>query len=198
MPRVTTQKAGAESPASVTTQQAQQPRRRATRKAEDKKRSVATIRNNEPLHATNVRLGQLPARTQPATGPANFDVPRIEPVEGQNAMKLAEELAFMEEHVEVTVHTTSDRNADPFPFVAVNGRKQYFQRGLVQKVRRKYVERLARARTNTVMQEYYVDANGNNAIRNVPVGSLTYPFSVVADPNPRGRAWLEKILQEAG
>jgi hypothetical protein len=119
----------------------------------------------------------------------------VEPVEGPNAMSRAEELAFNEEVLTVVVHTTSDQNADPFPTFWVNGEKAICS-AASRHVKRKFVERMARSRINNVRQRYYVDATGNQPSATRCQGSLMYPFAVLHDPNPKGAAWLKKILAE--
>ena len=55
----------------------------------------------------------------------------------------AQELLFNEEFVEVMLHESTDQNAEDPVFTACNGVTQYFFRGRVQKVRRKFVGILA-------------------------------------------------------
>ena len=151
----------------------------------------------KPVDATNYQIGQDHPRDMPMSGEAHLDDPVIETVSGPGWREKAEALQFMEEMVDVIVHDSTDQNAEPVVETWCNGRSQFFLRNEVQTVRRKFVERLARAKITTYKQEYYKDANGDNAIRNIPRTALRYPFSVQHDPNPNGRAWLQKVLAEA-
>lgn len=122
--------------------------------------------------------------------------PDIQIVDGPNAMAWAEEMAFMEEKVIVNVHTTPDPNAEnPVP-VFVNGRSQYLFRGVPTIVRRCFVERLARAKLTGYRQDLS-EVEPNKYNRLYMETGLLYPFSVVRDDNPKGSAWLTKVLQEA-
>lgn len=154
---------------------------------------MAKKHSAEPLE---MQIGQDHARDMPVDGDARIDEPLIEPVESANWEKIGE-LAFMEEPVTIMVHQSNDKNAEPFPEVGVNGRRQFFIRGEKQVVKRKFVGALARAKQTSFTQQYAKDANGNDTIRNIPSTALRFPFSVLHDPNPRGVEWLRKTLAEA-
>lgn len=108
----------------------------------------------------------------------------------------AEQERFMNEIVTIMVHDSTDDNAEPLIPVGINGRMQYFARGVPQDVRRCYVERLARAKKTSYTQD--LDERKGEAIYNTmrPHHALKYPFSVVNDPNPLGAAWLRNLLAE--
>lgn len=103
--------------------------------------------------------------------------------------------AFMNEIVTVVVHDTTDKNAARIVPVSVNGRTQNFIRGLAQKCRRCYVERLARA-FETSYQQNLDPGQGEGVNTLYPHPALSYPFSVIEDRNPDGQAWLRKVLAE--
>jgi hypothetical protein len=104
-----------------------------------------------------------------------------------------DEEAFANEILTVRVATSA---LDPAPVhTSVNGIAQYFVRGYKQKVKRKYVEALARARSYTYAQEV-ADPRDPSNIRMVERTVLSYPFEILHDPNPKGREWLERILAE--
>ena len=122
----------------------------------------------------------------------------IDVVDGPDAMDKAEMLAFMEEPVKIMVHTSADPNAEAVIQTGVNGRTQFFIRGMDQVVRRKYVECLARAKHTGFTQKTVNDLQtGNVTQKMIPHTALKYPFSVVQDDNRRGRDWLKQILAEA-
>lgn len=153
--------------------------------------------NRRPIEPMEMQVGQDNPRDMPIDGPAMITDAMIEPVDGFNWKKKAEELAFLEEFVEILVHETTDENAEQIPGFGVNGRWQYFERGVQQSVRRKYVERLARCKRTAYTQRRERDSNGDDTMRHYPHTALKYPFSVIIDHNPRGRDWLRKILAEA-
>jgi len=101
--------------------------------------------------------------------------------------------AFMNEPVMVTVLSGGKDNEAPYVPVAVNGVTQMFMRDVPMVVKRKYVERLARAK-ETGYDQTVDDRMGErmNILHNRH--SLRYPFQVNRDDNPRGAAWLRAIL----
>lgn len=112
-------------------------------------------------------------------------------IEVPGSMSNIEEEAFANEMLTVRV-ATSALDSTPVPS-SVNGISQYFLRGKKQKVRRKYVEALARARTYSYEQELG-DQRDPSSLRMVERMTLSYPFEIIEDPNPKGREWLERIL----
>ena len=101
--------------------------------------------------------------------------------------------AFMNEPVMVTVLSGGKDNEAPYAHVAVNGVTQMFKRDTPMVVKRKYLERLARAK-ETGYNQTVDDRLGErmNMLHNHH--SLRYPFQVNRDDNPRGAAWLRAIL----
>ena len=94
------------------------------------------------------------------------------------------------------VHSTTDDNAPPHVLLSVNGRTQPVARGTPTTVRRMFVEVLARC-----VETKYVQPNrdlSNPESGNSLIGrtALAYPFDVLEDKNPLGRAWLDKIRSE--
>ena len=131
-----------------------------------------------------------------STGKARIEPSVIEKVDHQPSNEKLSNLAFAEEEMVIVVHDSVDVNDDPIPYVINGGRRQAFIRGQEQSVRRKYVEILARMKRTRYTQEKYKDSQGIDSIRNIPHTALVYPFTVVSDPNPNGRAWLKAILAE--
>lgn len=104
----------------------------------------------------------------------------------------ADTLALNETIVKVRVHDTTDKTATPLPDVYVNGRGQRFIRGMVQDVKWKFVEALARQRETTYTQEQLPNMGG---YRNIPHTVLKYPFDLVEAPQKlRDRL---KLIMEA-
>ena len=101
--------------------------------------------------------------------------------------------AFMNEPVMVTVMSGGKDNEAPFVQVAVNGVIQMFHRDVPIVVKRKYVERLARAKESGYDQTVD-DRLGEKMNQLHQKHSLRYPFQVNRDDNPRGAAWLRAVL----
>lgn len=108
-------------------------------------------------------------------------------------LKDAEMEAFMNEPVMVTVMSSGKDNEHKFVQVAVNGITQMFQRDVPIVVKRKYVERLARAK-ETGYEQTLDHAKGEAMNMLNANKSLRYPFQVNRDDNPRGAAWLRSVL----
>jgi hypothetical protein len=106
----------------------------------------------------------------------------------------AELLAFMEEPVDILVHESTDQNAIKIIPLSVNGAMQPVFRGVVTKVRRKYVALLASLKSTTYSQQTMQDVQGNVVQKMIPHTALRFPFSVAYDPNPKGVDWLRTVL----
>jgi hypothetical protein len=158
-------------------------------------RKVDNVAPVKRLEAAEQQVGQGGVAMLAPTGPAVMEHPKIDPVEGPDALAHAEELAFMEEMVTVTVHESMEERAAPYAEVHVNGRTQLFPRGHAITVKRKYVEGLARAKPTGYRDEEYVGNDGMKAHRYHKSTGLRFPFSVDED-TPKGRAWIKKILAE--
>ena len=125
------------------------------------------------------------------------DEPIIETVaESRDFSKLAADEAFMNELVTVMVHSTTDENQPNHVVVNCNGMNQPLIRGVPTTVKRKYVEILARMK-ETKYTQVTRNASAPDQIDMVARHGLSYPFDLVEDKNPRGRAWLQNVLAEA-
>jgi hypothetical protein len=125
------------------------------------------------------------------------DEPVIETVaESRDFSKLAADEAFMNELVTVMVHSTTDENQPNHVVVNCNGMNQPLIRGVPTTVKRKYVEILARMK-ETKYTQVTRNPSAPDQIDMVARHGLSYPFDLVEDNNPRGRAWLQNVLAEA-
>lgn len=122
-------------------------------------------------------------------------VPTFSPevIDNPVTMKDAELEAFMNEPVMVTVLSAGKDNEAPYVQVAVNGVLQMFRRDVPIVVKRKYVERLARAK-ETSYDQNLDERQGERMNVLQQIKSLRYPFQVNRDDNPRGAAWLRAVL----
>jgi hypothetical protein len=103
--------------------------------------------------------------------------------------------AFMRDEIEVFVNEATSENDPSFVEVNVNGDYRLVVRGDTAKLRRYHVAVLAQAKQSRVRQRKIVNADGSMGFVEEQVLSLTYPFSVVSDPNPkRGVPWLRQML----
>lgn len=124
------------------------------------------------------------------------ELPQIQVVPPQRkSKKWLEDMAFANEIVTVMIHPTTDKLANPFPEVIVNGRVQRFVRGHEQKVRRCFVEKLARMKKTTFDNLKTKDVDGEDVYRYPTHTALEYPFVVIGD-SEKGKVWLTQILSE--
>lgn len=145
----------------------------------------------------NHEVAQKIHRDMPSFGPIFLEAANVETVDGPDWKDKAAELAFLEEPVIVRVAESTDKNASHVVETWVNGIAQRFWRGQPQVVKRKFVAALASAKETAYSQEHYQDGNGLDAIRNHQHTAPRYPFTVLRDDNPRGEAWLTRLLAQA-
>jgi hypothetical protein len=114
---------------------------------------------------------------------------------GGGDKKQFDELKFNEDVLEVMLHESTDSNAENPVFTACNGVTQYFYRGQVQQVRRKFVAILAACKEHAISTPEYTQPDGARSTKIVRRSSLKYPFSVISDPaGKRGAEWLKSLL----
>lgn len=123
--------------------------------------------------------------------------PDIEVPDGPLSRSHIEELAFNEEFVDVMVHESDSPDAEPIVEVFNNGTRQMFPRNMVVTCRRKYLEGLIRSKPVSYANVEFVREDGVRAVKYPKRSSLRYPFQVVRDDNPRGVAWLKKLMAQA-
>ena len=124
------------------------------------------------------------------------DTPTVDPVSQIVGLReLAASEAFMNEMVEVMVHASTDENQSPHVILNCNGTNQPILRGVPMRVRRKYVEILARMK-ETKYSQITRNPGAPDQIDMIARHGLAYPFEMLSDENPRGRAWLSNVLAE--
>ena len=124
------------------------------------------------------------------------DAPTVETVAASTDFRaLAASEAFMNELVTIMVHSTTDENQAPHVIVNCNGGNQPILRGVPMQVKRKYVEILARMK-ETKYSQVTRNPSAPDQIDMVARHGLSYPFDLVEDSNPKGRAWLNNVLAE--
>jgi len=110
--------------------------------------------------------------------------------------KAVKEEAFFNEPVTVLLHATTDDNAPPHIILSVNGRTQPVARGVPTTIRRMFVEVLARCWETRYSQPQRDLSNAEAGNQLIGRSALSYPFDVIEDKNPLGRAWLNKLRAE--
>lgn len=108
-----------------------------------------------------------------------------------------DEEAFMRDELEVFFNDPGNENEPSFVEVNVNGDYRMVIRGDTAKLRRYHVAVLANAKQSRVRQRKIVAQDGSMGFQEENVLSLTYPFQVMHDPNPKvGVPWLKKMLAQ--
>lgn len=102
---------------------------------------------------------------------------------------------FMNDVLTIIVHHDNQEGQLDIIPPNVNGINQPIIRGVESKVKRKYVEVMTRSR-NTNYTQRRSDQSDPASLKMVPNSRVSYPFSVIHDPSPKGRAWLEGITRE--
>lgn len=121
----------------------------------------------------------------------------IEPITEREWKTAEEAMAFMEEPLTIEIHVSSDKNAPPAVPAGVQGKLVWFLRGTkIRNVPRKYVEVLARSQSTAYKTQQVRDPNADEQMQTLRSTSQDYSFSVLHDPNPKGRQWLERVTRE--
>jgi len=119
----------------------------------------------------------------------------IEQVSEFDLKYIADMEKFMNERLVILVFPDRSEGALRVIRPEVNGLCQPILRGVKTKVKRKYVEALART-ISTAYDQVQRDPSDRSSLEMIPMSNQTYPFTVIHDPNPAGRAWLEAIIAE--
>ncbi len=141
---------------------------------------------NNRTEAPNLR--QRGAQTLAEMGQSDTDV---EVVTNAGLTDIAELEAFMNEEVEVFVHKGRGTSDLDVIVPNVNGKNQPIVRGVAQRIKRKYVEALARAHTIRYEQQVK-DPSRPEAFVMAEKKIPDYPFDVREDSR-RGKKWLDSI-----
>jgi len=140
-------------------------------------------------------VGKGAAKIIPATGKAEV-ISESELVVTTNLEKnYADQLAFLEEPVEIMVAEPQDEKESSLVQLFVQGRSQMIIPGQPIVIKRKYLEVLARAKQIRYKPVVKInDLTGAPVNMMIPRLVLRYNFSVIQDKNPKGAEWLRRIL----
>lgn len=188
--------ATARRPAPVQQQIAEMQKQLETVLAENERLKSATPANR----STMVDTGEIADPIErdilmPSMGEARLESGDIATPDGPVTRSKLEELAFMDEPVEIEVSASGSDMDHPVFSLWNDGRHQLIVRGKRQVVKRKFVEVLARSKKVVTRSEQYVDAQGVRHIKYPQSIAPKYPFVVHRD-SPKGRDWLRKVLSE--
>ena len=140
-------------------------------------------------------VGKGAVKSIPATGKAEV-ISESELVITTNLEKdYVDQLAFLEEPVEIMVAEPQDEKESNLVQLFVQGRSQMIIPGQPIIIKRKYLEVLARAKQIRYKPVVKInDLTGAPVNMMIPRLVLRYNFSVIQDKNPKGAEWLRRIL----
>lgn len=104
---------------------------------------------------------------------------------------------FMNEPVVVKIHKTSDQNEPTVADLGLNGARIAVPRDVPVRLRRAFVEVLARSQMRGYSQQRNPNPMADEGMVTKRHGGASYPFQVIEDKNPRGRAWLQRVTFES-
>lgn len=107
------------------------------------------------------------------------------------------ELAFNEEVLTIRLERSAEKNPPSLKDFSVNGATEWVPFGQPYKIKRKFVEVIARSQPYDVQTEVVEEYGRDPMNRVIRTSRTKFPFSVIHDPNPRGFDWLTKLLQSA-
>ena len=110
----------------------------------------------------------------------------------------ADELAFMEDVLTIYLNRGREKHAPKFEQVGVNGQIIWIQVETPTRIKRKFLEVLARSMPMDIRTQSG-KAPGDELTFNKVERSLSANFSyqILRDDNPKGPAWLAKVRRES-
>lgn len=120
--------------------------------------------------------------------------PTIE-VATEEALKTIDDDKFMNEMVEIHLHEPNTEQEPSHAFLGWQGETLWLQRGMSYTLKRGFICVLALSKNGRVSQTRQIAPDGSQSYIEKEVLSTTYPFSVIADPNPKGGPWLRNLLK---
>ena len=147
-----------------------------------------------PKETDAFEVGQGPSKTLDEIGKGK-GIERMSESDIIAAKETAKLEEFMNQVLTVVVAADGTPGALPVICPTVNGINQPIIRGNEQKIKRKYVEALARSRITNYEQRVEDAARPENIQMN-EITAITYPFSVLQDPHRNGGKWLQAILAQ--
>jgi hypothetical protein len=112
--------------------------------------------------------------------------------------RVAAEESFMNERVKVRLHPSTNPNDSPVAIITCNNEagRTVIPRGQIAEIARHQLEILARLKQVAYTQRAAIGGDLESGNYLYPNVGYVYPFEVIEDKNPKGRAWLENIMAE--
>lgn len=104
---------------------------------------------------------------------------------------------FMREPVVVVLYGSSNPNDPLVADIRLNGALCPLPRDVPVRIPRAFVEVLAQSQVRTYSQEDVDNPKATEGKRTKRHTGLQFPFRVEHEPNPRGRAWLQRVMHQS-
>lgn len=130
-----------------------------------------------------------------ATGAAEAQISRIEVIPEAMFREKAEDEAFMNEYIVIQIEASEDPNAPTFIQSGHNGIDQYIQRGIPQKIKRKFLYSLVAGKRTQFACSFGKDGSGNEFNRLPGRTNTTHRLSIIEDTQ-RGRDAFVRWMQQ--
>lgn len=142
----------------------------------------------------DIPLRQAPPIDLSVGAKLDHDEFTLETVNGAVNTNVFDELKFMEDLLELMIHPSATENPAQSVFISVNGEKVDAPVGVSIILKRKFVEVLARSRTErlrTVVEELGLERS-NKLASNI---TNRHAFQILKDPaGVKGREWIQRAL----
>lgn len=176
--------------------------------AEPKKVERKKVQRKKPFESQDVKIEQHPPIIHPPLGEKMENEMNVEVVDRISEDEL-ESMAFLEEPVKIYIYRHTDpaysdilstdyiaNQGVPAQVLFKNGwvPMGYLPRGQAVYVKRKTVAQIAGAKVDTFKTQVEEPVNQDPINRTIPITTASFSFQVVEDRNPKGAAWLERIL----
>jgi len=170
-------------------------------------RKVSRYPREKGLHSESVKVEQRASFVQPPIEEKMENPMAIEPVDRIEEDEL-ETLAFLEEPVKIHIFQSNDAAFAPLctEFISNRGipaevlfkngwvQMGYLPRGQTIYVKRKTLAQLASNRVDQIQTRVERQPQSDPINHTTPVTTRTFQFQVIEDRNPKGAAWLERLL----
>lgn len=129
------------------------------------------------------------------TGKAEVEHRRIEVIPETKAAAKIEDEIFMNEFVTIMLESDDDPNAPLFVHSGNGGVDQFIQRGVPQRIKRKFLYSLIAAKRTQFACSFGKDHSGNEFNRLAGRTNTTHRLSVLED-TPKGREAVVRWMQQ--
>jgi hypothetical protein len=155
------------------------------------RRTAPTAFAEESIHTDDIATRTLPT--------IDTDADRESVIEPVDKLLRTAELAqekFMNDVLTIRIERGREKHAPQWVDVYVNGVLQWVKIGEPQKIKRKFVEVLARSQPFSVQTDHGTTNEERPQNRLHRSQFAQYPFSVLHDPSPMGNEWLQRVYME--